>query len=548
MYSIKILHPWITYLMIIIILLIIIIIIRYLWTNKHDNKDDNKEGFFVDNNSIKLNEIIRKTLPNIDPIKTVSLPINPLQIFSQVSINANNKNQYPNFIIYVPDITVKGGDIISLPIYYYGKSSLQNFNIGIIKIPKLYSDYSFTSVNFKSTDIDQNLDQYNVKLVSEYRERFVRTDIIKTSDIYKSYLNKSPYPIELVCYLNLTIASPLNTTIGSNNLRDFIILLYLYDLKIPIVDDYIFNDSRTYSDTTAIMKSASIFCNGYSNVRECFPIETNPNDDTLSIINKYRQPSGYSEWGVIANNVNNTLNYYIFSLLLRLLPKPILYPDNPMVLFPNNPNALSSTSKDNLYHDICMYVPNMPLKGGETVSLPIYYYGNTYLTYFILFIYTFPMNVKNPTYFTHYNVTLENSDTFTTKKIIDWAMVALEFTRNPTNVGKPGLELLCYLNLQIPDILDPTLTNLTQLPIIIYVQNNLTGTNSKQINLPISLRRKPMATPPQPPWYSSISTYINGTVKDAIDPKFYPLIISSMDTDYLVSLDNKFIYTVPPPN
>ena len=148
------------------------------------------EGAIIINND----ESIRREVTNYfnSKIKVKSIlssdgvlcPNFPLNIFAKYDSGyiQTDDTTATSSIIYIPDITVKSGDTISLPIYHYNirykdgiedKIPLNNFEIGIYKTPKFFKSYNFTSPNFKSELTPANIKNYQTEV--EYIELFRRT-------------------------------------------------------------------------------------------------------------------------------------------------------------------------------------------------------------------------------------------------------------------------------------------------------------------------------------------------------------------------------------
>ena len=127
------------------------------------------------------------------------LPNNPEDLFPNYT---KDSNYGCNIVLYMPDIMVKGGDTVVLPIYCKYVYNTFKFIIKLLKIPDQYSKYYTTSSDIyamKGLPLD---DSYSYIC---YFERIV--------DISNNNPNNK---CELLCKLSVTIADNIPSTKLSN--------------------------------------------------------------------------------------------------------------------------------------------------------------------------------------------------------------------------------------------------------------------------------------------------------------------------------------------
>ena len=247
----------------ILFIIIIIFIITYLYNNNIE--------YFAQNTPLP-----------------VLLPPNPMDLFPP-SIG-------PNIVVYIPDITIKGGDIVYLPIYLYGTNMFSSLQISMFYLPQYYScelsnmtylidgdimgDESLKRVggntNESYTWYDNNyLSQKKGLLeignhsISEYQYNslFLLNTRIQTRRNSNSYL-----PLTLVAYIKLTFNNDLDISI-TNRIQDFPILIYTFGLLgRNAIDGSIMLHIRNLPENKFVQKNVPLSCYRNGNITDscCF--------------------------------------------------------------------------------------------------------------------------------------------------------------------------------------------------------------------------------------------------------------------------------------
>jgi hypothetical protein len=218
----------------------------------------------------------------------VLLPPNPMDLFPP-SIG-------PNIVVYIPDITIKGGDIVYLPIYLYGTHMYDGLQISMFYLPQYYScellnmtylidgdimgDESLKktggNTNESYTWYDNNyifqkkgLLEGGNHSISEYQytSLFLLNTRIQSRRNFNSYL-----PLMLVTYIKLTFNNDLDISI-TNRLQDFPILIYTFGLLgRNVIDGSIMLNIRNLPENKFVQRNVPLSCYRNGNITDscCF--------------------------------------------------------------------------------------------------------------------------------------------------------------------------------------------------------------------------------------------------------------------------------------
>jgi hypothetical protein len=294
-----------------------------------------------------------------------------------------------DIVIYLPDIEVKGGDMISLPIYCKSYYSIFKYSFYIKKLP--FFDYSTTSnIYIEPQNNNNNItqDKYfykiNVTLVDEYS--FKSDTINKTntreelSDYISPYISLNDIPKrtlqgpQLLGHLKLKFVNNLNDiTIstrdhGFNRLRDFdIIVLFanavdtnnIYNnmiglQQVSLYTDIISNGNISSSGNILILPPQICDDTGLITIPRLNLCDPKNSDMT-------------SKFQILIDYLWDTNGKYKSHNIRNYYPFPSERIDTVGDLFPNYNNDISIQ-----LFDVILYIPDILVKGGDIVQLSLY--------------------------------------------------------------------------------------------------------------------------------------------------------------------------------
>jgi hypothetical protein len=446
-----------------------------------------------------------------------------------------NTTRLSNMVVYIPNQIVKGGSTVSLPVYYHGSSYIEyGFSIGILKIPNLYSRVTITSSSsfrFNSMGAKES-----------------NTLLIHRCDRTGTRPSGSPVP-ELICYISLKF----NDSLPTSNLLDLTILPFIINANtgLQLFRDTLDVFSFIRYGITFNLQSISCYREGIDNnsIYNYSPICIS-NNIMLHLFKLLK----IFIMDPITRNFEKTLplesemiELFISNNITTVFQLNVPAPPNPLLLFPNYKSM----------PNIVVYIPNIMVKGGSKISLPVYYYGQDYIVNLMLTILKIPLtqdfmnssNTSSEFNYLYKKVSITESATFPTNfrdQTITLTFDKKTITTSASNItndydnnsivnryferlkipngtfNKP--ELICYINLTFNDNLINT--NLHKLNIMPYIMKATSTTG------PILLRDTKVNADMNN--YTSISCYREG-IDNSINT-YSPVCISDTIISQISSL------------
>ena len=493
-----ILEKNILFLIILIVLVVVLIIILY------------NIIYLYNTNATNHTQINKEKFDDYIPLITkYGSDLNKFLINIQQFQQTNNIEMM--ICAYIPDIKIKPGDKVSIPIYYVSQFTLESLGFLLIKQNNFF-DYSKPSpfkINLKTNDKLEMNDVYSYS-----------NSILSYSFTNYTSLNKLTHP-ELAGYLELTISNSINATI--THLRQCNIMIctwfvsdtqHIDKVTRPIVkNEYDIYEPSKYSSWTSLQ---SLYYYNGNNINDSIP------SDLMYILNK-------------APYVANSQLFINKDILLSLYFNP------PYSVLFSNTSLYSDTSA---LHDgnilISIFLPDIKVNPGDVCSIPIYYFSEYYINTIDFVIikskdFDFSdINLLKGVFFSpSFNKIYTNHQNTNTR-----LSFKLETLPHPDNMPFPNqenwTENLGYLNVKINTNVSPG-TNLRQLNIMGYVQN-IIGDFPDVTKTPYVFNNKPLLINNNTSTESSVisMSIYNGNNIDCVPKE----LINQINENPIINRDN----------